>query len=634
MVEKLLKAAYNYYVLNSPIISDAEYDELYKKVRKWEEENIPNEEQRITSKLNLGYFEGKTQTKLTHPFSMLSVDNADEEDINKKLFHYFWVGNDYNYVVTPKLDGVALELVYVDKKLQAKITRGDGLKGGDVTKAPIKGIPEVLPYSNLSFIFPELKHLPDSKDITPTFRKNMVVIRGEVLSDTWEGKTHRNYVAGSLGLLDIDEIEDRNLYFVPYFLFPCSASYKKDLEILEEWGFTGISKWVGSSVPPYEDLFAEWSEKYPALDGLVQRANFATSNIVNPDKLPKTSNHYKFQYAWKPPQETKETVILDVNWTQSKNNVWTPVAIIEPVEINGTEITRVNLASLDYINEKDIAIGDIVRVQKAKEIIPEIVEVIERPDDRLYIGLTHCPKCNTVLTMDGIYLKCPNENCVVPQAVVHFCKVIGIKGLGEITISKVGISRPIQLYSLKEEDLTPHLGAKAFTVLEEIEKSKSQPLIKLLAALNPPNVKEATLATIFRHIRTLDDLEDIEKLMEIKGIGEKTATAFIEWFKNNRLLLDTFAQLGFDIRITSPVAKEYKKIIAVSGTLPISRKQFIKEMGEKGIEVKTSITKQCNLLVVGDKVGESKLEKAKKYNIPIISYKNFIADIEKIKNKT
>ena len=203
-IKKLLTAAYNYYVLNQSIITDAEYDRLYEEVYKFEVDNNIPEDERITGKLNLGYFEGKAQEKLPHPIPMLSL-SKEMKEVNEEV------------VITPKLDGVALELQYRKGVLYAKVTRGNGTIGGDVTKASIENIP--------SFI-------EAWKD------KDLVIVRGEVMCDSWQGATHRNYVAGTLGLKDIYEIAKRDLYFIAYFLYPMKKTYVEDLKELESTGFT------------------------------------------------------------------------------------------------------------------------------------------------------------------------------------------------------------------------------------------------------------------------------------------------------------------------------------------------------------------------------------------------------------
>lgn len=589
MIEKLLKAAYYYYVKNAPIMSDSEYDALFKECKELEKHLPPH--LRITDKVCLGYFEGVSRTKLQHPIPMLSIEKDNDRV-------------EFPVVQTPKLDGVALELCYRYGNLTAKITRGDGYIGADVTKQPIQDIPTKVP---------------------KWVDKQLIIVRGEVICDKWEGKTHRNYVAGMINTLDIEEVEKAGLRFIAYFVYgDYIIDYVTQLHSLKDNGFV-IPPFI-VHITPGEYLFTPLTDV--PTDGFVFRKRYSGTDTES------TAHHYKHSWAWKPEAQEVDSTVIGVDWTQSKNNIWTPVALIQPVEIDGTVISRVNLASIAYIEERDIAIHDSVMVRKAKEIIPEIASVTHRPLHRIPIELEYCPSCGEELVVDGIYLKCPAKNCASVKLLSFFCKEIGIKGLADKSIAKLDISRPYELYKISEEDLEFVLGKKAIQVYKEIKNSKKAPLELLLSALNVPSAKETTLKKIFQEITSWEDLKDYQKLISVKGIGEVKAKSISDWVADNYNELLIYEKLGFSFKINNLRASLTKKIAVTGSFSDITRTAFKEMMGTKGVAISENVTKDCVALIVGTKPSQSKIDKAVSYKIPIVDYFRFRSDLYDIFNKT
>lgn len=582
MFDLLIKAAYHYYVLNDPILSDAEYDALFEKCKELEKD-LP-EDQRITNKVCLGYFEGINRPKIQHIIPMLSLEKDNERQ-------------EFPCIQMPKFDGAAIEVVYRYGLKHSVLTRGDGVFGGDITKHNIKCIPtEVKAWKDLQW----------------------VIVRGEAIWRDYVGKTHRNAVAGKLNQL---ELWDDDIRFIAYFLYKSDRNdknVKKHLIELQNLGF-----WV----TPYR-VYAEPSQiDYSPLTDL-PTDGFVFRKLYSGDDLKHTSHHYTHSWAWKPSETTVQTKIIGVNWNQSKNRTWTPVAIIEPVVIDGTTITKVNLMSLNYVYEKDIAIFDTVLVRKAKEIIPEIAAVIQRPPNRQPIGLSECPSCGALLEVDGIYLKCPSINCAYVLELAFFCKEIGIKGLADKTVRLLPITKPYELYSLSKEDLIKYLGKKGETIYDEIQKSRTVRLEKLLSALNVPLAKEATFKHIFSEITSWEDLFEYEKLLQIKGIGEVKAKKISDWMVENAETLRKFQELGFNFKVYSPV-KFTVLTICVSGTYEgMTRAQFKELMLQKNVKVVDSVTRQVKLLVIGNNPSMNKLNKAKELKIPIVSYDTFLSNLK------
>jgi DNA ligase (NAD+) len=580
-IERLLKAAKAYYVDSKPIMSDQAYDNLYKQVREWEiEQEIEN---KLTDKICLGYFEGDKTEKIKHYFPMLSVENDNVRAIDKAV------------VITPKIDGAAIELVYVNGVLYQKLTRGDGEYGSDITKVKIHNIPETI-----------------------LTRQHITIIRGEATCPTYKeyGKSHRNVVAGSLGRVDFEE--DRGLYFSAYWtnLFNLFDFYLDELAFLKESGFI-IPQHILVNGPI--DLTNDFMKDLPyPIDGYVLRYN------ANQHYGEKTAHHYKGIWCWKCYGDEQTSTIIDVEWNKSKNGIWTPVAILEPIELEESTVSRVNLMHLDYISDKDIAIGDKVLVHKAKGIIPEIKEVVERVHPRNHPYLIYCPDCGSDLVQDGVYLKCENLECSKDKFIEFFCKTIGIKGLALKNIEKLNLKHPLDLYSLTNEKLVNRLGKIGDKIYEEIQESKNVPVVKILAALNPPGAKVNTLTTIFNEFPKLDVIGDIEKLVSIKGIADKKATKLVNWYRNILLpLLPVLVNIGFSM---VPEVSKIKMEIAVTGTFPMKREDFKTFMGSKGIEVK-NLTKKSKLLITGDKPSASKITKANKYKIPVVPYIQFVKDL-------
>ena len=580
-IRKLLLAAKAFYVDNSPIITDKEYDKLFNEVKTWEEVN--NITDKLTNKVCLGYFEGDKTEKVKHDYPMLSVENANTRAIDKEV------------IITPKIDGVAIELVYIKGQLYRQLTRGDGEYGSDVTKVFIHSIP---------------------KSISTEYDK--VIVRGEVTCPNYKeyGKSHRNVVAGSIGRVDFEE--DRNLYFTPYWtnLSEVYEDYEDELEWLKKQGFTSIPYIRTNKPVSFTNNFIP-NLPYP-IDGYVIR--YAKNKYYGEA----TSHHYKGIWCWKCYEDKAETKIIKVEWSKSKNSIWTPVAIIEPVELEESTVSRVNLMHYDYIREKDVAIGDTVLVHKARGIIPEIVEVVKRPKDRKQIYLLSCPDCGESLVSEGVHIKCPNSDCSKDKAIEFFCKVISIKGLALKNIEKLNINSPLDLYSFTQEQLKTKLGKIGEKIYKEIQESIKADVVKLIAALNPPKIKETYLIRIFDEFPNIEILGKKDKLIEIEGIADKRAESLTRWYEDKfKPLIPILVKIGFDL---TPKVSKIKMELAVTGTFPMTRNEFISFMETKGVKVK-NLTKKTKILIVGQKPSQTKIDKAKKYNIPVVPFSQFIKEL-------
>lgn len=572
--EQLLKAAHAYYVLNSPIMSDLEYDLLFKEVQELEKDQT----YKITDKVCLGYFEGKSPVNIKHKYPMLSVKNDNDRVPNEET------------ICTPKYDGASLEVVYENGKLIHKLTRGDGTYGADVTKIITPNIPTEIDFDG------------------------ELIVRGEILCPEYLkwGKSHRNICSGTMALKNP---EDRGLVFIAYWssLYSDIHSYEYELLYLQNLGFVipVYSKGHNTGISLPQTTFKT--------DGYVLRVN------DNSKYGEHNSHHYKNIWAYKPQNELVNSTILDVEWTISKNGTYTPVALIAPVELQESTISRVNLMSIKYTIDNNIAIGDIVAIRKAKEIIPEIATVIERPNDRQRIFIDKCLKCGDDLVFEGIYLKCKNPACSIVKRLEFFCKTLKVTGMGEVNCEKINVSHPLQLFILSEREFENALGKVGKTIYQQLH-NKTWSVIDIIVALNPPRVKRVMLEKMLTKCEKIEDLTIRSRMVKIKGLGNIVVDGFIKWYKEEfEIFIPVLHELDFDFTIPD---YSVKKVVALSGTLPMTRDEFVKLMEQRRIKVKNSVTKDCALLITGDRYSESKFEKAIQYNIPTVSYTQFMKSLQ------
>lgn len=611
-LQKIVKEhAYRYYVLNDPIISDEEYDKLYHNLRKLEERYLP-EEDRITNKVACGVSSGSSTDKVKHEPPMLSLDNAfSVEDL---LIFFPEELHQTEIVITPKYDGASLSLVYEDGILKYALRRGDGIEGNVITNI-VSGI----------------------NGISLTVPKEVKVVRGEVVCPSFSNefagkyKNHRNFVAGSLNLKDLEEVKKRNLLFLAYDVFGEKEFdlYSDKLNYLNSIGFSTVADEVMiiSSIGDFnpENVFNTVTNaaKYP-IDGVVIRINEESRFR----ELGATAHHPKGAVAFKLNKESAITKIVGVEWQVGKSGIVTPVAVLNPVELNGTTVKRCTLHNINEIERLDLAIGDTVEIIKAAFIIPKIVAVVERGSDRQKIAIYTCPSCNSKLVRDGAYLKCTNKDCQdqIKRQILQFFKTLKVDGFGDRTVESIinhGYKTLPDILSLSKEQLTritgsELIGEKLWNNLQRRLKEVS--FVDVVAALNIPGVNRTMAKKLVdAGFDTIYKMVDYDKLLEVKGIGPKRATEISDAVYNmwNELpKLEKFLPLK-----TTPkdVIKPEVKI-AITGKLPKSRTKLKELLREKGVELQDNVTQNTDMLILGEKPGKDKIEKAKKYGIPIVDF--------------
>ncbi|MCL1974914.1 MAG: NAD-dependent DNA ligase LigA [Firmicutes bacterium] len=634
-----------YYEQDAPIISDADYDKLFLELLELEAawpklvtENSP------TRKIGGAVDAHFTQVK--HPAPLLSLDNAfsigDVEAFCTRL-NKASGKNQLPLLIEQKIDGLSLAITYEYGVLTLAATRGDGQTGENVT-------------ANARTIAALPKHL---KEPTP-----LLSVRGEVfmlktvfaeLNSAREENGEalfanpRNAAAGSLRQLDAKITAERNLSIFLYDILaykdkqPAPATQKELLQYLDNLGLPVNNKYALLSTT--EDIAAyilQYQENRHQLpfdtDGLVLKLN----DLAAREAIGATIRAPRWAIAYKCPPEEAETIVEDIIIGVGRTGTLTPTAILAPIKVAGSTISRATLHNEDMIREKDIRIGDTVLIAKAGDVIPEVLRVLTEKrngSERPFVMPKYCPACgNPVKREQGeAAWRCNNPACSARllESLQHFVskKAMDIDGLGSAVLQLLLDHGLIQdmadLYYLEEEKLAtlPRLGAKsAANLLEAIERSKTQPLSRLINALGLRFVGEKggqLLALSFIDMESLAQ-SSLEELEAIEGLGEKTSQAVSNWFKEkeNLKLLEKLRLAGVNMLGEKPVQEGALtgKTFVISGVFPgISREQAKDIILSAGGKVTESISKKTSYLLLGDN-GGSKATKADKLGIAIIDW--------------
>ena len=649
-LRKILEDAnYRYYVLAKPTISDYEYDKLLEELEKLEKEypefadpNSPT--QRVGGEPVKGF---KT---VKHKYPMLSLEKSynieDLKDWIKRIKRL--VDDDFSFCVELKYDGVSLSNKYVHGRLVQSVTRGDGFYGDDVTQnaRTIRTLPLVLKGND----YPDELYVRGEAMIAREKFEKINEKQKKEGKDTYMNP--RNLAAGTLKQLDSKIVAQRGLDFIAYTMLAeklpvdnqCDA-----LKKLEEWGFLVPHAYKkAKDVDEIMDFILDWGVKrfdFPYdTDGVVIKVN----EFDVQKKLGYTSKAPRWAMAYKFPAERKLTRLKSVDFQVGRTGKVTPVANLEPVELGGSIVKRATLHNEDNIKKLDLHEGDYVYVEKAGEVIPQVVEVEKskrKPGAKPIEFVKKCPVCDTPLVKIGADYYCvESEDCLpqIKEKIKHFVgrKAMDIEGLGPETIDLLlekGLIRNVaDLYDLKQKDLIPleRLGEKsADNIIKSIEKSKDRSFEKVLYALGIKHVGETTAKKLARHFKSLDALIKAtpEELEKVGDIGEKTAQSIKEFFENpkNKEIIQRLKEKGLRFQLGEDELPKSNKLqgkkFVVSGTFQnFSRDELKKSIEENGGKVVSSVSKNTDYLLAGEKPGPSKVEKAKKLGIPIISEEDYL----------
>lgn len=643
-LRKLLEQAnYEYYVLNNPSITDYEYDMHMKELQALEVQypelaDVNSPSQRVGSDLNQAF------TQVQHRYPMLSLSNVysvqELRDFDTRIRK---VVSDVSYVCELKFDGTAIGITYQNGELVRAVTRGDGVKGDDVTAnvRTIRSIPLKLRGNDFPADF-EVR----GEIILPHASFNRLNAEREEIGEQ-PFANPRNAAAGTLKMQNSSVVAKRGLdcylYFLNGDLLPTESHYCNLLS-MRSWGFkVSEHAMLCTTIEEVVAFIERWDEERHNLpydtDGVVIKVDSLAHQI----ELGFTAKSPRWAVAYKFKAEQASTKLLSVDFQVGRTGAITPVANLEPVQLAGTTVKRASLHNADQIELLDLRINDYVLVEKGGEIIPKVVGVdMDRRGSGLvpFMYITHCPECGTLLVREEGEAKhfCPNDAECPPQIVgrlEHFIsrKAMNIDGLGSETAELVyreGLIRDIaDLYNLEVEQLKnlERMGAKsASNIIKSIENSKQVPFERVLYALGIRYIGEVTAKKLAAHFESIDNLmaASYEELLQVEEVGEKIAESIIHHFKEPKNVeqLERLRANGVQM-VIKEVAKASDKLnnftFVISGTFEIARDEIKSLIEANGGKVVSSISGNLSYLVVGENMGPAKLEKANKLGTKMIS---------------
>ncbi|EKU46853.1 NAD-dependent DNA ligase LigA [Staphylococcus massiliensis] len=654
--ELLHRYSYEYYVKDDPSVPDSEYDKLLHELIGIEREH-PELKTDDSPTVRVGAEVQSSFEKVQHETPMLSLGNAfNEADLRKFDQRIQEKVGDVNYMCELKIDGLAVSLKYENGKFVQGLTRGDGTTGEDITEnlKTIHAIPLTLK-KDISFEVRGEAFMP---------RKSFLKLNEEKEQNEEQPFANpRNAAAGSLRQLDPKLAAKRKL---DVFLYSINDLTELDAETQEEalneldaLGFkTNQKRRSVNNIDEVIEYIDYWTDKREALsydiDGIVIKVN----QLDTQDELGFTAKSPRWAIAYKFPAEEVVTTLLDIELSIGRTGVVTPTAILEPVRVAGTTVSRASLHNEDLIHEKDIRISDSVVIKKAGDIIPEVVKRIKdrRKDDaKTYHMPTHCPSCDHELVrIEGeVALRCINPKCQAQlvEGLIHFVsrQAMNIDGLGEKIIQQLyeqGCIKDIaDIYYLTEEDLLPleRMGQKKVTnLLKAIETSKSNSLEQLLFGLGIRHLgvkASRVLAERYDSIECLMEVSEVE-LLEIHDIGEKLAQSVVTYLENEdiKALIQKLKDKDVNMTFKGPKYNEVEghedfkdKTIVLTGKLhQMTRKEASEWLKLQGAKVTSSVTKKTDLVIAGEDAG-SKLSKAEELEIEVWSEDEFVTKQNEIK---
>ena len=642
-----------YYNEDNPIISDMEYDGLLRKLKEMEKEYPALLEIDVSPTEKIGGTASNKFSKVEHKVPMLSLSNtyniAEIEDFDKRVKKIINFSEKIEYILELKLDGLSISLIYENGNLTRAVTRGDGKIGEDVTEniMEIESIPKKLKEPISLEVRGEI--------ILPI--KNFNKINEEREENGEEVFANpRNAAAGTIRQLDSTIVSKRGLDCYLYYLVNAEnygiKTHLESIKFIEKLGFktTGIFEEY-SDFKTLEKSIEKWRIKREKLDyetdGLVIKIN----DFSFYETLGYTTKSPRWAIAYKFPAEQVKTRLLDVTFQVGRTGVVTPVAELEAVNLSGSVVKRASLHNFDEIRRKDIKIGDNVIVEKAAEIIPQVVNVVfddRKGTEKEIKEPESCPACGTKLVKEEglVALKCLNPHCPekIKREISYFVSrdAMNISGLGDKIVEKFieleKIKTVVDIYFLgnyrNELENLEKMGKKSVdNLLNSINESKNQDFSKVLYALGIPFVGKFNANLLSKTFKDIDVLKEksVEELLKVKGIGDKAAIAVNTFLnnENNWKIITELKEIGLKFKFEEDELKEVKdnpikgKNFLATGKLQKYKRNEIKDIIlEKGGNYLSAVSKNLDFLIAGEKAG-SKLEKADNLGIRILSEDDF-----------
>lgn len=644
---------YLYYVLDAPEITDAEYDRMMVRLRELEArypDSIPADSptQRVGGRASSQF------TEVRHLEPLLSLGNVFSAEelraFDERVRSGLPAGSKVEYVMEPKIDGLACSLIYENGKLVRAATRGDGVVGENVTAnvRTIRSIP-------LTLKVPDGEAVPELLDVRgEVYMPRQAFMRlNEQRAERGESEfaNPRNAAAGSLRQLDPQVTASRSLSFFAYYLVGEGAQPKhsESLALLARYGFKVSENYkVVENIDEAIKYIGDFNELRQGLSYDTDGAVIKVNDVYQQRILGATGKDPRWATAYKYPPEQAETTLEDIDWRVGRTGVLTPTAVLTPVKLSGSVISRATLHNEDFIRAKDIRIGDRVIINKAGEIIPEVLRVVaeKRTGDEKEVEIPSvCPECGWRVERQGeeAAIRCTNPHCPAlgREGLIHFVSrdAMNIDGCGPSVINALldaGLVRDAaDLYSLRKEDLLKleRMGEKsADNLLTALAESKKNELDKLLFALGIRHVGAKVariLATEFGSMEKLQQAQP-EELAQIRDIGDKIAESAVTWLNvpANIDLVERLAAAGLTMTFTPPASQEdnpfFGKTLVFTGTMPTLGRAEAKTMAQDvGAKVSGSVSKKTDYVIAGAEAG-SKLEKAQQLGVTVIDEAEFL----------
>ena len=648
LTQILNEANYNYYVLDNPTMQDFEYDHLLRELEVLEQENpefaFPDSPTKRVGGAALSKFE-----KYTHPVPLMSLQDVFSlEELDEFLRKILDTYHSTTFTVEPKIDGLSVALEYENGKFVRGATRGDGAVGEDVTEnlKTIRSIPMTIPDDPAKLIVRGEVYIP---------KKNFARLNEK---QEREGKplfaNPRNAAAGSLRQLDPKIAARRGLdiliFNVQYAQDVAFTTHSESLEYLRNRQFKVIQEREFFAIDEINDYVLSINENREKLDCDIDGAVIKVNDLSLREALGATAKFPKWAAAYKYPPEIKSTVVEDIVVQVGRTGVLTPKAVVAPVRLAGTTVTNATLHNQDFISERDIRIGDTVRIRKAGEIIPEIldVDITKRPAGTAAYRLPmHCPVCGapTEKDPDGAFLRCTGAECPaqLSRNIAHFVSrdAMDIEGLGSSIVNSLiemgFVKSPADIYYLtldQMKTLWQKGDVAANKLLAAIEDSKQQDVSRLIYALGIRQVGAKTGKVLATEFGSLDALmtATVEQLEKVPDVGNITAISIQSWFSQpqSKNMIEKLRNAGvnFESKRVVTDARFAGITFVLTGTLSkFTREEATEKIELFGGKVSGSVSKKTSYVVVGENAG-SKERKATELNIPILSEDVFLNMME------
>lgn len=618
--DKINKHNHYYYVLGKPAVSDTEYDELYNNLVSLEKAypdliTPTSPTQRVGSDLS-----GELPTE-KHRIPMLSLSKATSpEELNDFVYKPELKGQTFS--VGPKFDGLSFSAIYDEGFFSRALSRGSGTEGQVISHAvrTIRSLPLEIPYKKPLEVRGEI--------YIPKLTFNRINSDGKYSSA-------RNLAAGSVKLLDCAEIARRGLDVVIYSVF-LEEEFQKEseqLEFLRELGFKVVDYRLFDDLKELIEYCLELEKTrgdYPFdMDGAVVKID----DLAKRKELSFTSTHPRFATAFKFKAQSKGTILREVRWQVSRKGILTPVGLVNPVFLDGAQLTNATLHNVEFA--KNFRIGSTVELIRSGEVIPKIIGTLVEGDGEQIQPPSVCPDCGSPTEIRSPVVVCLGKNCLsqVMRQVIHYAEKdsLNIRGLGDVIIEDLvragKVKTPADLYYLRKEDLLELPGfadKKADNILAAINKSKNPPLDKFLQGLGISHTGVNTSRNLAKTFKTISGVMEAsyEQVITIEDIGEITANGIVDFFRNNRGFVEGLLEVGVipqtEETVESGTALAGKSFV-ITGTLSQPRSYYEKLIAENGGKVASGVSSKTDYLVAGENSGVSKTSKARELGVKVIS---------------